>query len=53
MRKEEAGKKIFENSTKLTCFEITGLIGSSSVQCYDFYNFKSGVDERFRRRYIL
>jgi len=25
-------------------------IGSSTVQCYGFYNFKSGVVEGFRRR---
>jgi len=29
------------------------VIGSSTVQCYHFYNFKTGVVERFRRRYIL
>jgi len=27
------------------------VIGSSAVQCYDFYNFKSGEVERFRGRY--
>jgi len=29
------------------------VIGSSTVHCYGFQNFKSGVVERFRRRYIL
>ena len=29
------------------------VIGSSTVQCYGFYNFESGVVEKFRRRYIL
>ena len=29
------------------------VIGSSTVECYGFQNFKSGVVERFRRSYIL
>jgi len=29
------------------------VIGSSTVQCYGFWNFKSDVVERFRCRYIL
>jgi len=40
--------KFVENSTKLSCLEITG-----TVQCYGFSNFKSGVVERFRGRYTL
>jgi hypothetical protein len=44
--------KFVENSTKRTCLEITGF-GSSTVQCYGFYNFKSGVAERFRGRQML
>ena len=45
--------KFVENSTKQTCLEITGYQLSSTVQCYGFQNFISGVVERFRRRYIL
>jgi len=29
------------------------VIGNSTIQCYGFQNFKSGVIERFRQRYIL
>ena len=32
---------------------ILPVIGSSTVQCYGFYNCKSGVVERLRGRYIL
>ena len=38
--------------TTLTCLVIPA-IGSSTVQCYGFLNFKSGVVARFRRTYIL
>ena len=29
------------------------VVGSSTVQCHDIWNFKSDVVERFTRRYIL
>ena len=29
------------------------VIGSSAVRCYGFWNFRSGVVQRFRRRYML
>jgi hypothetical protein len=41
--------RILQNYLALTLPDI----GSSAVQCYGFCNFKSGVVERFRRRYIL
>jgi hypothetical protein len=41
-------------STKLTYLDITSYrIKYSTVQSYGFERFKSGVVERFRRRYIL
>ena len=46
--------KFVEKTTKLAfkSFKLP-VIGSSTVQCYGFWNFKSCVVERFRRRYIL
>jgi len=31
----------------------SSVTGSSTVQCYGFWNFKLGIVERFRRRYIM
>ena len=42
-----SGKFVQNSTTKLP------VIGSSTAQCNGFYNFKAGVVERFRRRYIL
>jgi hypothetical protein len=43
--------KFVGNFTKPTCLEITGYqIKYSTVQCCGFWNFKSGVVERFRRK---
>jgi hypothetical protein len=45
------GRKYVENSTQVTCLEITSYrIKSSTVY---FCNFESGVVARFRSRYIL
>jgi len=43
--------KYVENCTRLTCLDLRA-IGSSTVQCYGFWNFKSVVVETFRRRYL-
>ena len=43
--------KFVENYTKLAL--KLPVIGSSTVQGFGFQNFKSGVVDRFRRRYIL
>ena len=43
--------KFVENSRKLTCLEITGY-GIYTAQCYGFQNFKSGLIQRLRRKYI-
>ena len=44
--------KFVENCTKLSCLEITGHRIKYSTVLW-FLNFKSGVVERFRRRYVL
>ena len=44
--------KFVKTSIKPSCLEFTSY-GSSTVQCYAFQNFKSGVVKRFRGRYIL
>jgi len=44
--------KFVENFAQLSCLKLPVII-SSTVQCYVFWNFKSGVVERFRRRYIM
>jgi len=46
--------KFVDNSTKLTCLEVGGYrIVYSTVLWFIERNFKSGVVERFRLRYIL
>ena len=45
--------KFVENSNRNYIALELPVIGSSTVHCYGFQNFKSGVAERFRRRYIL
>jgi len=44
--------KFVENSAQLTCLKLPVIV-SSTVQCYVYSNFKSGVVERFRRWYIM
>ena len=41
--------KFVENSTALTCLESTRY----RIKCSGFWNFQSGVVQRFRRRYTL
>jgi len=44
--------KFVKNSTKQLALKLP-VIESSTVPRYVFHNFRSGVVERFRRRYIL
>jgi len=44
--------KFVENSAQLTCLKLPVIV-TSTVQCYVFRNFKSGVVERVRRWYIM
>jgi hypothetical protein len=47
------GRKYVENSTHVTYLEITGYRIKYEYSFLGFNNFKSGVVERSRRRYIL
>ena len=44
--------KFLENSIKELVLKLA-VLGSSAVQCFGLQNFKSGVVERFKLRYIL